>query len=309
MADRFAIYTADFVHAGGTLSLNQIHGSDVMFGQTVDEEFTGGAVDRGWSMLAFAESKGALLTYDLAKVFQTIPLLTGLKCTTGALLRGRRRDGSGTFAAGNVHAVFGSAVGWLCCPSITVSQRRPAEARLDYWSFFNGETKPWTFTKTGAASGMTSPGVNSKYYLGPIEITVGESTVRLTDVQSVEITPGLDFRWIDGDGDVFPTAGAIYARRSQVRFTSNNLDTLNTLAGLYLTEQTNVDIYFRKGAQGDFGRVVDTDAEHARIRIASSAVKPDDIAGRGNDDYGHGFTVLPNGTWTLSAAIAIPVAA
>lgn len=304
MSTRFSIYTADFVHAGGTLSFNQIHGSGFGMGQTVDEEFPGGAVDRAVSMLAAAESKAYIETRDLLKVLTTVPLLTGLKCSSGATLRGRRRDDSGTFSGSNNHMALASALGWLGVSGLTCRQGVAAEARLDYWSLYNGETKPFTFTVAANASGPTSPGFNSKYYLGPVRVNGTD----LTDVQSVEIIPGLDYRWIVGDGDVFPRYGAIYQRRTMLRITLASPQNYNTLEGLYLNEKTDLDVFLRKGATGDVGRETDDSTDHIRIRSSSAAVKPEDISGQGQDDYNGGMSIYPNGQISTSLTEAITVA-
>jgi len=291
MSNRFSIYSADFIGAGGTTTFNQIHGSGFGMGQNVDEEFTGGAVDRGASMLAVAESKAFIETRDLLKLLTDVPLLTGLKCTSGALLRGRRRDDSGTFSGSNDHMVVASALGLLCVASLTCRQGVAAEARCDYWSLYDGSTKPITLSVAGNASGITAPAVNTKYYLGPVKI----NGTALTDVQSVEIIPGLDVRWIAGDGDVFPKKCAIYLRRTVIRISFTTPQNLNTLAALYLVEKTNVDVFLRKGATGDAGRVDDSSANHIRIRASSAAAQPQDLVGQGNDDYTGGVTILPNG--------------
>lgn len=306
--NRFSLYSCDFIGGSGTVTFKQLHGADVMFGQSVDEEVPGGAVDRAWSMLAFAEAKGGIMTYDLATVIDSVPLLTGLKCTSGALIRGRRRDDSGTFNSGNVHAYFASALGWLGCTSISVRQRSAAEARLEYWSHYNGETKPWTFTEAGNASGITAPGTNSKFYLGPVDVVTGVTRVRLTDVQGVEINPGLMYQWIDGDGDVWPKNGAIYLRKPSIRIDAKSLSQLTAVGGLFLTEQTNIDVYLKRGAVGDDGRVADATTSNIRIRVATGTIKPDDVSVRGNDDWGGSLTVLPSGTIASASNLAIAAA-
>jgi len=303
MSTRFAIYSADIIGGSGTTTFNQLHGSGLGMGQNVDEEFTGGAIDRGVSMLAEAESKAYLETKDLLKLLTDVSITAGLKCPTGALFRGRRRDDSGTFSGSNDHMVAASALGFFCITSLNCRQGVAAEARCEYWSLYDGTNKPFTLSVAGAASGATAPAVNTKYYLGPVKIN-GTS---LTDVQSVEINPGLDVRWIKGDGDVFPRNVAIYLRRPTIQINFTTPQNLNTLGALYLVEKTNVDVFLRKGATGDAGRVVDTDANHIRIRASSAAAKPGDLAGQGNDDYASSVMILPNGT--ISSALTEAISA
>jgi hypothetical protein len=301
MGTRFAIYTADIVGASGTTTFNQLHGAGVGMGQNVDEEFTGGSIDRNVSILAEAESKAYLETKDLLKLLTDVSLTAGLKCTEGALFRGRRRDDSGTFSGSNDHLVAASAEGFFCITSLNCRQGVAAEARCEYWALYDGETKPFTLSVSANASGATAPAVNTKYYLGPVKI----NGTALTDVQSVEIIPGLDVRWIKGDGDVFPRKLAIYLRRPTIRINFTSPQNLNTLGALYLVEKTNVDVFLRKGATGDAGRVPDTDANHIRIRASSAAAKPEDFTGQGNDDYTTGVTILPTGTISSALTEAI----
>jgi hypothetical protein len=301
MATRFSIYSADIIGGSGTTTFNQLHGSGVGMGQNVDEEFTGGSIDRNVSILAEAESKAYLETRDLFKLLTDVSITAGLVCPTGALFRGRRRADSGTHSGSNDHMVAASAKGFFCITSLNCRQGVAAEARCEYWSLYDGETKPFTLSVAANASGVTAPAVNSKYYLGPVKI----NGTALTDVQSVEVTPGLDVRWIKGDGDVFPRNCAIYLRRPTFKINFSTPQNLNTLAALYLVEKTNVDVFLRKGTTGDAGRVADGTAEHIRIRSSSAAAKPDDLTGQGNDDYTSGVTILPNGTISTSLTEAI----
>lgn len=178
----------------------------------------------------------------------------------------------GTRGGANTHTKISIGTG-MCVPrTLSANQGSIAELSLDAVAISaDGAAAAMT-----VATGQSLPaggGVTEAFTIGPVAIN---GTV--IDVESVSIDFGIQLQLDSSGGQPFPTFVAVMNRRPEIRLTSKDFDTINTLyaAGVFGVAQGGTDsvVYFRKLAAGGT-RVADVTAEHVKFTIDDGLISLD----------------------------------
>lgn len=302
-AERFGIYPASFVHAGGTLDLSQIERVEATPNPTIAEVTPGGAVDPAAYLIASGMPECPFATRDLATLLGTVALTTGLKLTGAATLRFQERTDCGTFETGLTHETITATGGFINVQSISAEQESPegAIAQLNLLPLWDGSTEPLVHNTGVNFATAPSPAFNSRFFLGPCY----HNSAQLDGVIRASFEPGIAFKRYTADGDPYPKKGAIMRRSPIFRFTMTKLDDVSALqvAGRAITN--SFAMYFWK-ATANGTRVAVGTTEHIKISCSAGLWRHDRMSVQGNDDGTVDLIVRPTGTVSLSTASAIP---
>jgi len=300
----YSLFPASFVHAGGTLNLAQLRMQGVQPNSEKDVIIPGGALDAGAVIESHAQPIVRVGTRDLTALLAVLSLTTGLKCTGNCIFRWQKRVAQSTFATGASHTTLTATSGFLNCESIRAAQNdvEGAMADLSFFPLFDGTNKPLAAAITADFDLATQPAFNSAFFLGPVYL----GAAQIEGIQSVEITPGISFRPVSADGDLYARVGVIDQRRPRLKFTLTNVSYVSTITSLFGNAFASaIACYFAKGVSGG-GRVSSASTVHCKVSAAAGDWTPDDISVEGNGDGSLAVVVTPTGSLSYSIASTIP---
>ncbi len=300
---RFGIYTASFVHAGGTLSLTQLKRQSVNTNPTKKKVIPGGAIDPAAVLLSHADGRMSFSTSDLATLLGDVSLTTGLEITGAATMRFQERTQSGTFESGATHESFTASKGFLVVDSISASadDAEGAVVECSFVPLWDGTNALFVHNTGVDFSGVSAPAFASAFSLGPVYHN-GSQIERVT---RVTIRPGIEFNVKRTDGSPYASAGAIVRREPVFEFTCLKLDVSGSLNPFTRALSGTLACYFWKMSNNS-DRVAVATTEHVKISCAAGNIEDDSVEVADEDDATITYRVHPTGTLSLSTASAIP---
>lgn len=303
--ERYSLFPARFVHAGGNLDFVQFGSLAIESGNTHTEAYVSGLVDRQTSLLSHADPTVTLRTADMATILTDVDLNVGLNTNAPSSAWMQNRAPGGVFQgqAALLHQHIVLQRGHLCVDRIQVSQDDVAGAMLEltYYPLWAPAdlVEPISITKDQALPVDLVPAFTSQFYLGPVYI----SGAPLEGVQSIEFTTGVRFEPKRADGDPWARKGSIVRREAMITIT---FDGTPVPASFFnSTPGTDVDIYFRRGDACGV-RIADDVANHMKVTIPASCWNVNTFNGEGTTDMTHVIELRPNGTMSFNLATEIP---
>lgn len=299
---RFSIYTASFVHAGGTLDIKQIESMAIDTNTTKAEVTPGGLVDRAAVLISSAAPTARIGTRDLAGVLADVSISAGLAMTNTSTLRMQERSDGGTFETGATHDTFTATGGFMYVDTITASQddSQGAMANLIFVPLWDGTNDPFVHNTTVNFSGVTAPAFNSQFFLGPVQ----HNSTDIDGIINVTINAGITYEAKSFNGDAYARLGSIVLRQPTMTFTTAKADAVAALVMFGRAINTSLVCYFRKGVDSGT-RVADATNTHVSVTATSGDWADDNVSVTGNDDGTVDVTVRPKGTISLSTSATI----
>lgn len=299
---RFSLFPASFVHAGGTLNLTQLQSHGFRPGSQKAPIIPGGAIDRAHVGTSMASPVHSFSTRDLAGVFATLSATAGLACTGGATFRRQARKESDTFLTGSNHVTYASTKGFLLPRTLSASQDSAEGVMLtcEYFSLStNGIAEPETINTGVDFSSAPTPAFSSRFFMGPIK----RASTMLSSILGWEYDFGINFQPKHFDGNIFAECGSIITREPKITFTAADANLNDSLSAFHNVSGALL-LFGRKGSSSS-ARVADATAEHLKVTVSAGEYCVDEDSVSGNDDGTVSFNVMPTGTVGLSVASAI----
>jgi hypothetical protein len=302
-AKRFSLYTASFVHAGGTLDINQLESFSVEPTIQRAEVIPGGLNDRSAVLIASAQPRVRFATRDLATLMATVSISGGLALTGAATFRMQERTSGGTFETGATQETWAATGGFLYVDSFSASQDdvNGVIANCIFIPLWDGTNDPLIHNTGVDFTLVTAPAFVSNFYLGPIY----HAGAALDGIQNVTVNAGVNYEAKAFNGDPYPRLGAIVTRQPTIQFTTAKVDAGGALAIFGRAISTGVVVYFQKAVDSGT-RVAAATSQHVKITAASGDWSHDDVSVTGNDDGTLTFMATPKSTLAISVASAIP---
>lgn len=293
----YSIYPATF----GASTINQVGSIRPSPGLQKLMARAGGALTRSLIGTAQADPKIALTTFDLATVLGIVSPLTGLAVSAASKLQYQKRADQSTFAGALSHIVVNFTKALVVPTTLRAAQddARPAAMDLEATVLFDGTNTPLTFSTGQSLTG--TPAVNEVYYLGPVFIEGSQ----VTQVQSVEIVPGLTVRSVRGDGIQWPKEASIVAIDQSIRILVKSLEEITAL-GLFGSGHTSGAVcYLRKGVHGG-ARKSNATAEHISFTTATCFYEIEELPVEQEGDAEARIMITPTGNLSFSTTATIP---
>lgn len=308
MSSRYGIYTADFVHDGGTLALTQLRGQGLRRGAGITTVRPGGSLDPAAHILSSGNPSAGFATRDLATLLGGLSLTTGLTCSGGHVMRYQRRA-IGGFAGGTTNVTQTTARGFLNPVEISVDQESEngAEATLEYVPLSDAQEAPVSSASGVNFSAVTAPAFNSVFYLGGAWL----GAAQLPSLSRIRVAPGILYAANREDGGAFAKYGCsfIRSRTPVIELTFFNVGLApDVIGGMFAAAlSSTLSVYFQRGlGPSNIGRVAVGTAQHVKVSAAGGIWGPEDISVSEEEDGRMTVLVQPTGALSVSTASAIP---
>lgn len=300
MSNRYSIYPASFVHAGGTLTLGQIGAARPSMNSNIDEVIVGGTVDRGANILQTAAPSATLSSHDLTNIFGTLSPSAGLSCTGNCIFQYQKRSDQAVYAGAGTNFLLTATKGFLMPTRLAARDSGPAALEMMFHALYDGTNPPYAASVSQNLTGTAA--FNSRFYHGPVYV----NGVQITGTIGVSIDFGIRFTPVYEDGVVFPTLGHIHARAPAINIQFAKLDVASTIGSMFIGALAGtIAVYFQKGVNSG-SRVAAATTEHCKISAASGSWGIDDVSVQENDDATASVIVRPTAALAVSVASAIP---
>lgn len=304
MSDRYSNFVASFNGSG--LTVNQLEGATHALGQSFNEYFPDGAVDRAANILNSARPMFRIPTRDLTTVFGTVSPTVGYNCTSSSVFRLQQRAAGGVFAGSTSNVTATCPLGFLFPQGLSAAGDQPASLELMFAALSStgaATSLPVTYANSVDFSGVTAPAHNSTFYLGPAYANGSQ----MAGLIGTSIDFGMGFDTLLHDGTVFPTEGSVMRRAPRVRLTFIKADMIYTLTpNVFNTSLPGTFAqYFRKGTPGG-ARVADATTSHCKVSFSTGTFAATEIQAAGAADGTITYEVVPTGALSISVASAIP---
>lgn len=300
MSNRYSIYPASFVHAGGTLTLGQIGAARPSMNSNIDEVIVGGTVDRGANILQVAAPSATLSSHDLTNIFATLSPSAGLSCTGNCIFQYQKRADQAVYAGAGTNFLLTATKGFLMPTRLAARDSGAAALEMMFHALYDGTNPPYAATVSQNLTGTAA--FSSRFYHGPVYV----NGVQITGTIGVSIDFGIRVTPVYEDGVVFPTLLHITARTPTINIQFAKLDVASTIGSMFIGALAGtVACYFQKGSPSGT-RVAAATASHAKISAATGSWGIDDVSVQENDDATASVVVRPTAALAVSVATAIP---
>ena len=302
-AERFGVYPASFVHAGGTLDLTQMESFRVTPQASKAEIIPAGSVDRAAVVTANSDARAQFGTKDLNTYFGTVSATAGLVLTGNATFRLQEREEAAAFLTGATHGTVVATGGWIIPESLSASieDNDGAVLRSIFQAFWDGTNAPFVFNDAVNFAAAPTPAFNSLFFLGPVY----HNSVEISGITNVSVNFGIQFNAAPKSPGPHKETGAIMRRTPEITFTTAKTDEGAGLDMFHRAVNTSFAVYFWKGANNS-DRVAKATAEHCKISFTAGDIETTEVGGDGTEDAMLQTTVRPTGTIAVSVASAIP---
>lgn len=307
---RYGLYPASFVHASGTLSLQQMYGSTFNPGSNHGLCRPGGGLNPAAHILGTANPSESHRTRDLLTLLNSggISLISGLACSSGHTARLQKKLAGGAFSTGTAHYTRSSASGFAHIRSISddIDSVEGAEAEVEYIPLSAAGLNPYTEDDDVDFTSAPAPAFMSQYHMGGVWL----GSTQLTGLVRRTLTPGIIFAARRIDGGAWPVYGAssIVARAPMLSLTFLKADmTFNVLGSLFSAPLgSTLKNYYQRGTTAVDGRVAAGSASHIRVDVAAGNWGSDDVSVANEDDATLTIAVRVTGALAWSVGVAIP---
>lgn len=249
--NRYSVFPAII----GGVQFQQLGSADLRSGTSKSEPIPGGLTTRQAVINAFADPMSTVRTADLQTAMQTIDLRSG-KSWSGpsSYIHFQHRVDGGEFSAPDnaVHHYLTSIKGYCHFTEITANQddANGVTAGIDIWHLStDGHSAPVTWAVDQQLN--QAPLFKSLYYLA--DVWVGDWNVTanasiLNGVQSVRITPGIQYVPKRAGGDPFAVVGSVVRVMPEIRI--NTVDFESVAKHFPLGPTTGPVFGFQKKSSG-----------------------------------------------------------
>lgn len=306
-SNRYGIYSASFVHAGGTLNLNQLREQSLNAGSRYRIIRPGGALNPAAHILSQANPTKRFFTSDLFTILPVIDIANGLACSGGSAMRYQKRIPGGAFYTGGAHLTQTTPTGFLHIVSISVDidSETGAEAELEYVPLSSDGTNPITNTDSVDFTSVSAPAYNSQYFMGGQWL----GATQVESLTALRVTPGITFTARRVDGGVFPRYGAssITRRDPMKEMTYLNAGLPVTLGGSFFTNLLGATLksYLQRATTAADGRIAAATTGHYRFDVAAGTWGHDNLRVSEEDDATITVQVRPTGLMTATPSVAL----
>ncbi len=254
------------------MAVGQYHGTEVVFNATAFGGVTNADImvmdqaatpladaspDPGFAGVFSSAVRIGLMTYDLKQGIAAAGF--GGSALAGAGFLAYLRPIAASGIRGNASSyLLTAATGSVFPRSLNATQGAPATFGLDVIPYNSSGTNPITFATSSAS--LNTPTQDQCYTLGPVFL----NGTRLSGIQSVGISLGIQETVEFGDGDVWPKHVGIISRLPIITLSSLDVALFDQIdaGGLAVTQ---LDMYFRKGTLGGGGVVAEATSGHIKI--------------------------------------------
>jgi hypothetical protein len=300
----YSLYTASLIHAGGTLSVDQLDGQDYNPGVNLQRYIPPGSVDPANNSMLMADPRMSFRTRDLANVLDAISATAGLVCSGGAVFRFQQRNAEGTFKTGGSHITLTSAAGWAVLTGLSASQGQDAEATVQYLANGSGVIgeDPFVAVTNANFSGVDAPAHNTLFTLGPMKI----GSTFIEGLQGMQVDFGLQIKRDFHNGEIYPRSSHTETRLPRITMNSLNPAVMSNITSALLGNiGSSIVLFLQKRTTGDGAIVAHATAEHVAVTIAAGSWRAESIGAAGTGDANVSVGIDPTGTITVSPASAI----
>lgn len=306
-SDRYSIYSASFVHAGGTLDLQQLREQSINAGSRYRLIRPGGALNPAAHILSTANPTKRFRTSDLLTVLTTIDIANGLPCSGGSTLRYQLRTPGGAFATGGSHLTQTTPKGFLHIVSIDVDidSETGGEAELEYIPLSVAGENPITNTTSVNFAAAPVPAYVSQYFMGGQWL----GATQVEGLTHLRVVPGINYTARRCDGGVFPRYGAssITAREPSKEMTYLNAALPVSMGSMFTNLLgSTVKSYLQRATAAADGRLSTAATSHIRFDVAAGSWGHDNISVADENDALVTVKVMPTGLLAVSLGVAIP---
>lgn len=304
--DRFSGFTATFVHAGGTLAINQLGNATVNTNRNITTVKASGSVDPLAQVIASGAPMATIGTRDIATVFGVVSPTAGLACSGASTFNYQKRANAGVFSGSTTNTKLTAQTGFLCPDTLSAQGDSPAELTLKLYPFYDGTNEPFLPANSVDLSGVTAPAYNSVFYLGPLYL----GATQIEGLTQTRVDFGINFSQIPMDGNVYPKEGMITVRQPSITLTVLKMSSIVanfTNFFHYAVASDAIKVYFAKGVHGtSAARVAALTTSHCKVTVATGALGAEDVTVADENDATITYRVNVTSTIALSVASAIP---
>lgn len=303
-SQRYEIAPVSFVHAGGTLNLQQLERIGLSNNSRYTRVRPGGTVDSKAHALSRANPRIQFATKDLTTLFGTVSPSLGLCVTGAATFRLLEREECATFLTGATHVTVTGDTGFVLPVSLEADEQSDegALAVCEYVPYASDSaTTPITLTDSVDMDAAPAAAFSSLFYLGPVY----HNSVEIPGVRRSSVQFGINFASSAKSPGPYHDTGSIVDRNPELRFRVAKVDAAVVSNHFIRALTSNVSMYFyQSGASTD--RVAKATASHVKVFCQAGAIEEADIGGEAGQDAMVEFIIRPTGTIGLSVSSAIP---
>lgn len=301
---RFGIYTASFVHAGGTLNLQQLDSQGLSTGSNVKTIRPGGAINPAAHILSTANPRARFSTTDIYTVLNAMGGAFTLACSGGHSMRYQKRLAGGAFDSGSNHYIQTTSKGMLSVGSIAADvDGDGASLDLEYIPLSSAGENPITDSASGSLGAVAAPAYTTHFYLGGVQL----DDVVVPGLVRARAVPGNRIVARRSDGGVFARYDlcSIVARDPMLELTFLNAALPDAYTLFLGVLGVPIDLYLQRGTPAADGRVAAATTSHIKLSLADGSWGHDDISVSGEDDATTTVRIMGTGAMsaTLNAAI------
>lgn len=302
---RFGIYTASFVHAGGTLNLQQLDSQGLSAGANIKTIRPGGAINPAAHILSTANPRARFSTTDVYTVLNAMAGGFTLACSGGHSMRYQKRLAGGAFETGSDHYIQTTSKGFLSVGSIAVDiDGDGASLDLEYIPLSASGENPITDSAAGSLGAVAAPAYTSHFFMGGVQV----NDVVVSGLVRARAVPGNRIVARRSDGGVFARYGlcSIVARDPMFELTFLNAALPDAYTFFLGVLGNAVDLYLQRGTASADGRVAEATTSHIKLSLADGSWGHDDLSVSGEDDATTTVRIMGTGAMstTLNTAIA-----
>lgn len=307
MADRYGIYCGSFVHAGGTLDLQQLEEQDLVADSRYKMIRPGGALNPHAHILSTANPRCRFQTCDCLTVLTAMAGNLYLFCSGGHTMRYQKRLEGGAFTAGATHLIQSTAKGFLHVVGLDVDidSEEGARLSLEYIPLSVAGENPITTTPASSLAAAPVPAFMSQFFMGGAWLGVTQTL----GLKTLSIQPNTLFGSNRSDGGVFPRSdsSSILALTPMIRSTWLNAAMPSTPIGSMFLNLLSAAFkaYFQRGTAAADGRISAAGLSHVRVQAAAGSWGPDDIRVSGEGDAIVTVTIMPTGALAVDLGVAL----
>jgi hypothetical protein len=305
-ADRYGIYSAEFVHAGGTLELTQLDQQSVNTGKSIRTIRPGGSITPAAHILSTANPRFRFRTTDILAFLTATSGQFHLACSGGHVAAYQLRLAGGAFASGSSHLLQTSAKGFLHCTSIDVDidSTEGASMELEYVPLSTDGTAPYATAAGQSLSSQAAPAFSSQFYMGG----VWKGASQVTGLTRASYRPGINFGMRRTDSGTFCiyNASSIYTITPAIDLTFLDLGLTGTVgSSFFAVVGAAIKGYLQRGTTAADGRIAAASSSHIKIACTDGSWGPENTEVSNEGDGTLTISVMPIGQLTATLSLAL----
>jgi hypothetical protein len=303
---RYGIYTASFVHGGGTLNLQQLDSQDLAAGSSYKTIRPGGAINPHAHILSTANPRARFSTSDILATLTAMGSVFYLACSGGHAMRYQLRLAGGAFDTGSTHFVQTTPKGFLHVTSIDIDIDSNEGARLDleYVPLSSDGSNPVTNTPLSSLGAVAAPSFISQYFMGGAWLGASQ----IVGLTRMRILPNVRFGSRRHDGGVWAryNSSSILAIDPMYEFTFLNAALPADIGTIFLNVLgAAIKAYLQRGTTAVDGRIAAATTSHIRVQSDAGSWGPDSISVAGEDDTTTTIRVMTTGLMVPTLGVAL----